>query len=189
MQLLRVCACAFAAEGLGVRMFVYDIVAVAAQAGARDLHHSRSAAIESHFMLARHACITHPHNFIAPPVSQCTQQAAAALSKQPAGFIQVVPDAYSVDALKKMHGAQTLGQVRQPLQCLCGRHHNTHPSSQHSHGLVFCVSLSRANPPPRPHPPGFCRPFCRRQRCARGVRGEHGGLQLLLLGVEYKGQA
>ena len=34
MQLLRVCACAFAAEGLGVRMFVYDIVAVAAQAGA-----------------------------------------------------------------------------------------------------------------------------------------------------------
>ena len=76
MQLLRVCACAFAAEGLGVRMFVYDIVAVAAQAGARDLHRSRCAAIESHFTLARHACITHPHNFIAPPVSQCTQQAA-----------------------------------------------------------------------------------------------------------------
>jgi hypothetical protein len=34
MQLLRVCACAFAAAGCGVRMFVYDIVAVAAQAGA-----------------------------------------------------------------------------------------------------------------------------------------------------------
>ena len=33
MQLLRVCACAFAASGCGVRMFVYDIVAVAAQAG------------------------------------------------------------------------------------------------------------------------------------------------------------
>jgi hypothetical protein len=34
MQLLRVCACAFAAAGCGVRMFVYDIVAVAAQAGS-----------------------------------------------------------------------------------------------------------------------------------------------------------
>ena len=32
-QLLRVCACAFSAAGCGVRMFVYDIVAVAAQAG------------------------------------------------------------------------------------------------------------------------------------------------------------
>ena len=32
--------------------------------------------------------------------SQCT-----------AGFIQVVPDAYSVDSLKKMHGVQTLNQV------------------------------------------------------------------------------
>lgn len=28
-----------------------------------------------------------------------------------AGFIQVVPDAYSVDSLKKMHGVQTLNQV------------------------------------------------------------------------------
>jgi hypothetical protein len=28
------------------------------------------------------------------------------------GFIQVVPDAYSVDSLKKMHGVQTLGQVK-----------------------------------------------------------------------------
>ena len=33
MQLLRVCACSFSAAGCGVRMFVYDIVAVAAQAG------------------------------------------------------------------------------------------------------------------------------------------------------------
>jgi hypothetical protein len=30
-------------------------------------------------------------------------------------LIQVVPDAYSVDALKKMHGAQTLSQVRLQL--------------------------------------------------------------------------
>jgi hypothetical protein len=59
MQLLRVCACAFAAEGLGVKMFVYDIVAVAAQAGALDLHGSRSAAIESHFTLALHVHYTH----------------------------------------------------------------------------------------------------------------------------------
>jgi hypothetical protein len=28
-----------------------------------------------------------------------------------AGFIQVVPDAYSVDSLKKKHGVQTLNQV------------------------------------------------------------------------------
>jgi phosphatidylinositol kinase/protein kinase (PI-3 family) len=34
MQLLRICACAFEAAGCGVKMFVYDIVAVAAQAGA-----------------------------------------------------------------------------------------------------------------------------------------------------------
>ncbi len=33
MQLLRICACAFEAAGCGVKMFVYDIVAVAAQAG------------------------------------------------------------------------------------------------------------------------------------------------------------
>ena len=34
MQLLRVCSSAFAAAGCAVKMFVYDIVAVAAQAGA-----------------------------------------------------------------------------------------------------------------------------------------------------------
>jgi hypothetical protein len=33
------------------------------------------------------------------------------VSQCAAGFIQVVPDAYSVDSLKKMHGAQTLNQV------------------------------------------------------------------------------
>ena len=37
MQLLRVCACAFTTAGCGVRMFVYDIVAVAAQAGVCPL--------------------------------------------------------------------------------------------------------------------------------------------------------
>jgi hypothetical protein len=34
------------------------------------------------------------------------------LTKCAPGFIQVVPDAYSVDSLKKMHGVQTLGQVK-----------------------------------------------------------------------------